>query len=114
MPDAARGEEREGWGVSARRATWIAGGFFGALLFFIAAVGLFYHLSVPKTHASPAADPRAQSQETQRRPHNHLPLPQVGPPAPTAAQARAIDQAMGVLASEGEAGWAPLQRAPAP
>ena len=114
MPDAGRGQEREGWGVSARHATWIAAGFFGALLVFIGAVGVFYHLSVTNPHASPAADPQAQLQAEQRRPDDHLPLPQGGPPATTAAQTHAIERAMGVLAGEGDAGWAPLQKAPAP
>ena len=114
MPEADRQLRREGWGVSVRHAAWIAGGFFGVLLAFIAAVGLFYHLSVAGPPPTSAADPQAQLQAVQRRPDDHLPLPQGGPPAPTAAQACAIDQAITVLARKGDSGWAPPSAAPAP
>jgi len=113
MAEAPGDRPLEGWDVAARRAVWIAAAFIGALIVFIAAVAVFYRLSVTQPNEpSSSADPAGELQAIQRRPDDRLPLPQSAPPAPTRAQAQAIAQAMAALGGEGDAGWAPLAQAP--
>jgi hypothetical protein len=113
MAEATGDPPLEGWGVAVRPTVWIAAAFFGALIVFIAAVALFYRLSVAHQHeAGSSADPAGDLQTMQRRPDDRLPLPPSAPPAPTRAQAQAIANAMAALGGEGDEGWAPLAQAP--
>lgn len=114
MAETAQTPKREGWGVATRGALLLMGGFLACLGLVIGIATVVYRIGTNHPHADiPRNFPAPQLETYERLPQGRLPRPDIGPPEPTAAQAQAISAAMQTLAERGDAGWAPLQKAPA-